>query len=390
MLPEITDCYGLRPTAIFDRKRSKITLQMETKMCSANFKFIGIFFIAATGCDQAGAQSATQIYGLINLGISSQQLSGQSRVTAVTNGDMTTSFFGIRGSEDLGGGLKSVFTMESFFRADTGEIGRGNSDVVFQRQAWVGLEKEGIGTFRIGRVASPNWLTTIRFGPFGGASITPYILQTYLPSALEPMITGSSTSDASWANSIGYSSTNWAGFSTMLVYSLSEGSANGRRLGGSFNYASGALAASLSFEKLSQMSLQFGAPAPALVTAARPSYVATDDNTAQLALTYDFTALKVFGQLSRTRLQNTTPTEITLGTWQLGVSAPLAAGKLMASWAHTLMQRTASADLERGTLSLGYDYSLSKRSDIYIAYISDKVTNLSRGNGFTAGLRHSF
>lgn len=359
-------------------------------MRNEHYRFISIFFILGAGCNTANAQSATQIYGLVNLGISSQQLSGQSRVAAVTNGDMTTSFFGMRGSEDLGGGLKSVFTLESFFRADTGEIGRGNSDVMFQRQAWVGLEKDGVGTFRIGRVASPNWLTTIRFGPFGGASITPYILQTYLPSALEPMITGSSTSDASWANSIGFSSAKWAGFSTMLVYSLSEGSANGRRFGGSFNYESGPLAASLSFERLSQMSLQFGAPVPALVTAARPSYVAADDNTAQLALAYDFNVLKMFGQLSQTRLQNATPTEITLATWQLGASAPFAAGKLMASWAHTRMQRTANPNLERGTLSLGYDYSLSKRSDVYIAYISDEVTNLSRGNGFTAGLRHSF
>ncbi|MEO6917669.1 MAG: porin [Collimonas sp.] len=359
-------------------------------MRNINFKFIPVFSILAAACSQSNAQSATQIYGLVNLGISSQQLSGQSRVSTVSNGDMTTSFFGIRGSEDLGGGLKAVFTMESFFRADTGELGRGNSDVMFQRQSWVGLSQDGAGSLRIGRLPSPNWLTTIRFGPFGGASITPYILQTYLPSALQPMITGSSTSDASWANSVGYSSPVWAGFSMLAVYAMSEGGSNGKRFGGSFNYEAGALAASLSFEKLSQMSLQFGAPVPALVTAARPNYVATDDNTAQLAVAYDFNVLKLFGQLSQTRLQNTTPIEITLTTSQLGVSVPAAGGKLMASWAQTRMQQTAKTDLQRATFSFGYDYNLSKRSDVYAALISDKVSNLSRGNGFTIGLRHSF
>ena len=360
-------------------------------MQGKQINFIAASFALGLIAGQANAQSNTQVYGLINLGISSQQLSGQTRVVALTNGDMTTSFFGVRGNEDLGDGLKASFSFEGFFRADTGEIGRGNSDVLFQRQAWVALSKDGLGTLRLGRLATPNWLTTIKYGPFGGASITPYIMHTYLPNALQPMLVGSSASDASWANSIGYNSPTWSGFSVMAVYALSEGSVNGRRLGGSLNYESGPLAASLSFERLNQMSLPFGAPVPPLVTVSRPAYQATDDSTAQLAAAYDFTTLKLFGQLSQTRLQNLTATEIKLVSSQLGVSVPVgAAGKFMASWGHTKKQQTGVDDIKRDTLTIGYDYTLSKRTDLYLAYLTDKVSNLSRGNGFTAGVRHSF
>ncbi|MFD2271260.1 porin [Undibacterium arcticum] len=136
-----------------------------------------------------------------------------------------------------------------FFRADTGESGRGNTDTFFQRQSWVGVSDDRLGTLRLGRLPTPNWLTTIKFGPFGGASVTPFVMHTYLPSALQPMMTGSGASDASWANSIGYISPRWSGFTGMAVYALSEGSANGKRLGASLGYDAGPLAASIAFEK---------------------------------------------------------------------------------------------------------------------------------------------
>lgn len=338
----------------------------------------------------AQAQGQVQFYGLLNLGLSSQQLSGQTRVQAVTNGDMTTSFYGIRGSEDLGDGLKASFAAEGFFRADTGEVGRGNSDVLFQRQAWVALSKEGLGTLRLGRLPTPNWLTSIKFGPFGGASITPYVMQTYLPSATQPMLTGSGGSDASWANSIGYASPVLNGFSVLAVAALKEGGLNGKRYGASLNYDQGPLAAALSYEKLSRMSLPFGAPVVPLVTPARPGFLATDDRTWQLAAAYDFTAVKLFAQHSRTRLADLGARKIDLTTSQLGVSVPLGAGKAMLSWAHTGKEQSAAADLARSTVTLGYDYHLSRRTDVYAAWLHDKVSKLNAGNTYIVGLRHSF
>lgn len=349
-------------------------------------------FASLVVAGQASAQSGTQIYGLIDMSMYSQQLSGQSRVNSLTNGNVSSSYIGFRGSEDLGDGIKASFQLESFFRADTGEIGRGgNTDTLFHRQAWVGLSSAELGTLRLGRTVSPGWQTIIKYGPFGGpANISPIVMQTYQPSSIHPMMTSRGASDGQWANSVSYSSPVLSGFSAMAVYAPGENSPGGRRAGAMLNYEQGPLGAAVAVEKLSGMSLQAGAPAPQLVTQARPSYVATDDSTINAALSYDLTSVKLFGQVARTNLTNTTSSEIKFTTTQLGASIPLGVAKFTLAWGRTEKQQTATSDLRRDTVSAAYTYFLSKRTDLYAVYLNDKVTNLSRGNGVALGLRHVF
>ena len=58
---------------------------------------------------------------------------------------MTTSWFGVSGSEDLGGGLSALFTLQSFMRADTGASGRFGADTFWARNAFVGLASNSLG-----------------------------------------------------------------------------------------------------------------------------------------------------------------------------------------------------------------------------------------------------
>ena len=78
--------------------------------------------LAAAGAAQA--QSSVKLYGLVDMGVASLELAhdkgASTRTTAVESGMMTTSFIGFAGVEDLGGGLKAEFTLESFIGADTG------------------------------------------------------------------------------------------------------------------------------------------------------------------------------------------------------------------------------------------------------------------------------
>jgi len=53
---------------------------------------------------------------------------GGIKVRGVDNGQMTTSWWGVNGTEDLGGGLSAVFTVQGFMR-DMARIGRAD-DVV--------------------------------------------------------------------------------------------------------------------------------------------------------------------------------------------------------------------------------------------------------------------
>jgi predicted porin len=57
--------------------------------------------------------------------------------------------WGLKGSEDLGGGLKAIFTIEGGFSTTTGTIGQNGT--LFGRQAWVGLSSSSYGSVTLGR-----------------------------------------------------------------------------------------------------------------------------------------------------------------------------------------------------------------------------------------------
>src|SRR5437868_4555135 len=86
----------------------------------------------------AHAQSNVQLYGLLDMGvgITTNATPAGGNLSQVSSGGMNTSRWGIKGSEDLGGGLKAVFQLESGIIMDTGAQD-GN---LFKRQANVGLE----------------------------------------------------------------------------------------------------------------------------------------------------------------------------------------------------------------------------------------------------------
>ena len=107
---------------------------------------------AATG---AYAQPSVVLYGIIDesLAYSSSEASsattrGQRNFKALT-GELSGNRWGLRGSEDLGGGLKAVFTLENGFQGTTGKLAQGG--LLFGRQAFVGLSSAGAGTFTMGR-----------------------------------------------------------------------------------------------------------------------------------------------------------------------------------------------------------------------------------------------
>ncbi|WP_082779181.1 porin [Burkholderia sp. PAMC 28687] len=107
---------------------------------------------AATG---TYAQPSVVLYGIIDesLAYSSSEASsattrGQRNFKALT-GELSGDRWGLRGAEDLGGGLKAVFTLENGFQGTTGKLAQGG--LLFGRQAFVGLSSPSVGTFTMGR-----------------------------------------------------------------------------------------------------------------------------------------------------------------------------------------------------------------------------------------------
>lgn len=125
---------------------------------------------AAAGAAQA--QSSVSVYGIIDAGyksVESEAVAVSSNVARVTNtkvtgitgqGSESTSRFGFRGTEDIGGGLKANFVFEVGMDPAVSTLTPMNT-----RQAFVGLEKAGVGRLDFGTMYTPHHLTMAAFSP---------------------------------------------------------------------------------------------------------------------------------------------------------------------------------------------------------------------------------
>ena len=131
----------------------------------------------------AQAETSVTLYGIIDTGIGYNKISGAKDGNAakiengsrfgMINGVQNGSRWGLRGSEDLGDGLRAVFTLESGF--DSGNGKSGQSSRLFGRQATIGLASDSWGQLDFGRqtnIASKYFGSIDPFGAgFGQANI---------------------------------------------------------------------------------------------------------------------------------------------------------------------------------------------------------------------------
>ena len=322
----------------------------------------------------ASAQSVIKLYGLIDAWGGQEKTIPGSK-TVIESGGMATSFWGIGGEEDLGGGLKAVFAIESFLRGDTGASGRFNGDPFFSRSAYVGLGG-GFGQVTLGRNTNPYFLSTLIFNPFVDSfAFSPMILHTWFSNL---------NGDTGFSNSIRYQSPVMGGFKLDAIYTAGDENPSGSPLSkrnkgydiGGF-YFGGPLAASLVYRSLNLDNTGL-----------------TADQTALLGgVSYAFSAVKLFGQFQQTKLTQSTTGETKQRTVQLGVSAPVGPGNILASVASTKItdNDVTTAD-KRVAFALGYDYDLSKRTDLYAVLMDDKYKNpeTAKTRRIAFGIRHRF
>jgi GBP family porin len=106
-------------------------------------------FLSGSLATVAHAQSSVTLYGLIDAGITySSNVKGHSNWQE-TSGAVNSSRWGFRGAEDLGGGLRAIFTLENGFSTNNGTLGQGGRE--FGRQSLVGLGSDRFGTVTLGR-----------------------------------------------------------------------------------------------------------------------------------------------------------------------------------------------------------------------------------------------
>ena len=105
----------------------------------------------------AHAQTSVTLYGTIDTSLTYvNHADGSKNLWALGNssdGNLSGSRWGLKGAEDLGGGLKAIFQLESGFNPSTGSSAQGGR--LFGRQAYVGLTAEQYGSLTLGRQYDP-------------------------------------------------------------------------------------------------------------------------------------------------------------------------------------------------------------------------------------------
>jgi len=116
----------------------------------------------------AQAQQSTTVYGVVDGYV--QAAKGDASLNRVQSGGLSGSRFGLRGVEDLGSGLRAVYTLEAGINADDGTLGQGG--VLFGRQAFVGLHGS-FGQFSLGRQYSSLYVASSEFSAFSNNATGP-------------------------------------------------------------------------------------------------------------------------------------------------------------------------------------------------------------------------
>ncbi|RYF45153.1 MAG: porin, partial [Comamonadaceae bacterium] len=129
------------------------------------------------------AASSVSMYGLVDVGVervNNVGASGSGLTRMPSNTGTLPSRLGFRGSEDLGGGLRALFTLEMSFAPDQGTLGQGGRG--FGRQSFIGLAGSW-GTVTAGRQYSMLFMSVLDADVIGPAVYAMGSLDSYIPNA---------------------------------------------------------------------------------------------------------------------------------------------------------------------------------------------------------------
>jgi predicted porin len=335
---------------------------------------------AATG---AFAQSSVTMFGVVDATFAYGKGDATKR-TQLTNSGLNSSRFGVRGVEDLGGGMNGSFHLEAGLNNDNGSGANTNTNnqatgatggggLTFNRRSTVSLGG-GFGEARLGRDYTPHFWNQTVYDPFGtnGVGTT---------QTLNSSLGGPTTVRAS--NSIGYLTPgNLGGAFGQVQYYLGENaspSANkndGSGISMRGGYANGPISAALAFGKT--------------------RYLNANITTVNLGGSYDLGVVKLSGLFDQDKIQNGAKGRGFL----FGANAPLGAGEIRAAFS---TYKVTPGNARTDKIAVGYVYNLSKRTAAYgtFAHLKNKngagqslngstTSGNGSSNGFDVGVRHSF
>jgi predicted porin len=291
----------------------------------------------------------------------------------------SNSRIGFRGTEDLGGGLKAIFQLESSFSVDSGTLNANN--VLWGQDTFVGLAG-GFGTVKLGKMDTPykNLGDPISF--FGTVSGN-FTASSAVLANQNWGVGNAHRFHERKNNAISYESPRFAGFQVLAQYALGEQAGNtsgGSTTTAGVKYEAGPIYVALAHEHHED---QFGGslnmPTAGLRTTAGKE---SDDDATRLTVAYRLAPqTRIAALVSSVRLKEEGPGTLTAGsfreyrhnTWNVSGEHGIGPVTLFASYGQAGAGKCTltavactTAGLDSKQLSLGSFYSLSKRTQLFL------------------------
>ncbi|WP_438390526.1 porin [Caballeronia sp. DA-9] len=323
------------------------------------------------------AQSSAQLYGDVDAFVGAKKALGAKTAFVLGNGGATASFWGIKGTEDLGAGYQAIFELESYFSVQNGTYGRFAGDGFFSRNAWVGVNAPW-GRLVAGQIGPLYWNATIFYNPFFNSFVfSPAVIHTYV--AVNGQGVGGGGGE--WSNTVTYNSALVGGLQINAQYAFggAAGQPGQNKWAGQLVYRNSNLSANVTYQqiKFNNAPGDFAATAPGFST----------QSAVQAGASYEVGPVKLYGQYQY--VSNAIASggyHVNFG--QLGAAIRLGLGSVLVSDGYS---KSGGARGEmRNTWSAGYDYPLSKRTTVYGAVLGDHASRLSSGYTVGAGIRTLF
>lgn len=325
---------------------------------------IALAVLAASGA--AMAQSSVTMFGILDIAYANMQKTGTPTANVLQNGALNGSRWGMKGSEDLGGGLKANFKLVGGMAMDTGASSTGG--VLFGREIGVGFSG-GFGEVYLGRLETP-------FDNVTGEANALWDSSFFSPAEL---LFQSNKYTARPNNEIYYQSPTMAGFSTALSYALGENATAtvgaGSIASGNIAYGNGPLKLSAAY----QVEKATGASASVEYTRLNAGY------------TIGAATLKVqYGKTDNIAAVNGANAD----EWALGLDYKLSGALTLSGSVATSSDNATAGNADRKGWALGAKYALSKRTFFYGAYESDTTSKPAvadvDSSRVVAGIQHRF
>lgn len=324
----------------------------------------------AAGAESSPQSSSVTLYGVVDLSMAGVSTPDRGTSLSMQSGVQSGSRWGLRGTEDLGNGLRANFQLESGVAANNGKSAQGGR--LFGRAAWAGVSGAW-GDLRLGRQTSVSSATLADYDAF---------LASYLnlgaQTALLPFNANRGDNTvAFWSPSAG----GWrAGAGASLDYDGGGGfqtSSNNKLYSAALIYEQPAYAVTLTYEgarwadgtaQSAAMARAGGAQQPdAYTLAGRATLGAFTLYAAGSVMRHGSTIPSVPSPGQRAYFPGSTVHGLMAGaTWRIG------AGTIMASWQASLpggggLARQGATHTQQ-TYSAGYAFDLSRRTNLYAVY----------------------